>query len=167
MIGGAYLHNNSSSNQIIVVVAMNQWRATDKAAKMSVNFPSVNRTPIEPSICFATLLTPSLSIGLLRQALLSVTTFLDTMSKPEDFNLESLVSTAQQLGPKKRSQFLLLFSPETRDAITRTLEGLEKDSGHPSVEDLRSRSAKTLIIDPTESDDEELTQSGSSVPLLS
>ena len=86
------------------------------------------------------------------------------MSKPEDFNLESLVSTAQQLGPKKRSQFLLLFSPETRDAITRTLEGLEKDSGHPSVEDFRSQSAKTLIIDPTESDDEELTQSGSSVP---
>ena len=83
------------------------------------------------------------------------------MSKPEDFNLESLVSAAKQLGPSERSQFLLLLPLETRIAVTRTLEGLSTDTVGPPVEDYRVGSAATLIVEQPESDGEKLPQSNS------
>ena len=89
------------------------------------------------------------------------------MSEPEEFNLEILVQTARQLGPNERLQFLQLLPPETRDAITRTLERLEKSSGRPTVEispEEHFPSAATLIVDKTQCGDVESDQSDGSVP---
>ena len=83
------------------------------------------------------------------------------MSQPEDFNLEALVSTAKLLGPSERSQFLLLLPQETRVAIARTLEGLKEEALQRPIEDRPLQSAATLIVDQTESDEGELSQSGS------
>jgi len=84
------------------------------------------------------------------------------MPKPEDYNLEALISTARQLDPNRRSLFLLLLLPETRIAITRTLEGLKEDSDQTPVEDRRIQSAATPIVQQTESDGDELSPSSRS-----
>jgi len=81
------------------------------------------------------------------------------MTKSEDFNLESLISTAQKLGPDKRSQFLLLFPVETRVAIMRCLDSSEDGADRTIVEELddqQIQSAATLVVEPTVAKEKDL-----------